>query len=96
MLVGVDGVLAGVIVMADELRRDADRIVERPRAEGADAVHAGRRAVHRPPERARRHGPEHRRDGRRRRRLPAPVAGALFQEIIDLAVILNALRALRG
>ena len=25
-----------------------------------------------------------------------PVAGALFQEIIDLAVILNALRALRG
>jgi heavy metal translocating P-type ATPase len=26
----------------------------------------------------------------------APVAGALFQEVIDLAVILNALRALRG
>jgi cation transport ATPase len=25
-----------------------------------------------------------------------PVAGALFQEAIDLAVILNALRALRG
>jgi hypothetical protein len=25
-----------------------------------------------------------------------PVAGALFQELIDLAVILNALRALRG
>ncbi len=25
-----------------------------------------------------------------------PVAGALFQEVIDLAVILNALRALRG
>jgi cation transport ATPase len=25
-----------------------------------------------------------------------PVAGALFQEVIDVAVILNALRALRG
>ncbi len=25
-----------------------------------------------------------------------PVAGALFQEVIDLAVIINALRALRG
>ena len=25
-----------------------------------------------------------------------PIAGALFQEAIDLAVILNALRALRG
>ena len=25
-----------------------------------------------------------------------PVAGALFQEVVDLAVILNALRALRG
>ena len=25
-----------------------------------------------------------------------PIAGALFQEVIDLAVILNALRALRG
>ena len=63
----------------------------------ADAVHTGRRAlVHRAPERARRHGAQHRRDGRRGRRLPPPVAGALFQEAIDLAVILNALRALRG
>jgi cation transport ATPase len=26
----------------------------------------------------------------------APVAGALFQEAVDVAVILNALRALRG
>jgi cation transport ATPase len=25
-----------------------------------------------------------------------PIAGALFQEAVDLAVILNALRALRG
>jgi cation transport ATPase len=25
-----------------------------------------------------------------------PLAGAIFQEVIDLAVILNALRALRG
>jgi cation transport ATPase len=28
--------------------------------------------------------------------LLVPVAGALFQEAIDVAVILNALRALRG
>ena len=34
VLVAVDGHLAGVIVMADELRPDADRIVERLRAEG--------------------------------------------------------------
>ncbi len=27
--------------------------------------------------------------------VPPPVAGALFQEVIDLAVIVNALRALR-
>jgi P-type E1-E2 ATPase len=34
VLVGVDGRLGGVIVMADELRPDAMRIVERLRAEG--------------------------------------------------------------
>jgi heavy metal translocating P-type ATPase len=34
VLVGVDGHVAGVIVMADEPRQDADRIVERLRAEG--------------------------------------------------------------
>ncbi|WP_372790468.1 heavy metal translocating P-type ATPase [Paraconexibacter sp.] len=34
ILVGIDGVPAGVIVLADELRPDADRIVERLRAEG--------------------------------------------------------------
>jgi heavy metal translocating P-type ATPase len=34
VLVAVDGHLAGVIVMADELKPDADRIVERLRAEG--------------------------------------------------------------
>jgi heavy metal translocating P-type ATPase len=34
VLVAVDGQLAGLIVMADELRPDADRIVERLRAEG--------------------------------------------------------------
>jgi heavy metal translocating P-type ATPase len=34
VLVGVDGHLGGVIVMADELRPDADRVVERLRAEG--------------------------------------------------------------
>jgi heavy metal translocating P-type ATPase len=195
VLVGVDGHLGGVIVMADELRPDADRIVERLRAEGvrhiamvsgdrrsvaerigrelgvdrvyaeqspeeklevvrrlradpelcpvimvgdgvndapalaladagiamgaagatvssetadavitvdrvdriADAVHTGRRALH-----------------IARQSVLAgmglsliamavaafgylpPVAGALFQEVIDLAVILNALRALRG
>ena len=195
VLVGVDGHVGGVIVMADELRPDARQIVERLRAEGirhvamvsgdrrsaadrvgrdlgvdrvyaeqspeqklevverlradpnlrpvimvgdgindapalaladlgiamgaagatvssetadavitvdrvdrvADAVHAGRRAVH-----------------IARQSVLAgmglsiaamvvaafgylpPVAGALFQEVIDLAVILNALRALRG
>ena len=34
VVVGIDGHVAGVIVMADELRPDADRIVERLRAEG--------------------------------------------------------------
>jgi heavy metal translocating P-type ATPase len=34
VLVGIDGRLAGVIVMADELRPDAHRIVERLRGEG--------------------------------------------------------------
>jgi heavy metal translocating P-type ATPase len=38
VLVGVDGAPAGVIVMADELRPDADRIVERLRAEGVRHV----------------------------------------------------------
>jgi len=34
VVVAIDGHIAGVIVMADELRPDADRIVERLRAEG--------------------------------------------------------------
>ena len=38
MLVGVDGALAGVIVMADELRPDAERIVQRLRSEGVRHV----------------------------------------------------------
>jgi len=38
VLVGVDGRLAGIIVMADELRPDASRIVERLRAEGIQHV----------------------------------------------------------
>ena len=38
VMVGVDGRLAGVIVMADELRPDAKRIVERLRAEGVRHV----------------------------------------------------------
>jgi heavy metal translocating P-type ATPase len=38
VLVGVDGRLAGVIVMADEVRPDAYRIVERLRAEGVRHV----------------------------------------------------------
>jgi heavy metal translocating P-type ATPase len=38
VLVGVDGVLAGTIVMADELRPDAERIVDRLRAEGVRHV----------------------------------------------------------
>ena len=46
VLVGVDGQVAGVIVMADELRPDADRIVERLRAEGDPPRRDG---VRRPP-----------------------------------------------
>jgi len=38
VLVGVDGHVGGVIVMSDELRPDADRIVERLRAEGVRHV----------------------------------------------------------
>ncbi len=38
VLVGIDGHLGGVIVMADELRPDADRIVERLRSEGVRHV----------------------------------------------------------
>ena len=38
MLVGVDGVVAGVIVMADELRPDALHIVEALRSEGVRHV----------------------------------------------------------
>jgi heavy metal translocating P-type ATPase len=195
VLVGVDGAVAGVIVMADELRPDADRIVERLRGEGvrhvamvsgdrrsvaerigrelgvdrvyaeqtpedklevvhdlradralrpvvmvgdgindapalaladlgiamgaagatvssetadavitvdrvdrvADAVHAGRRAL-----RIARQsvlagmGLSIAAMGVAAAGYLPPVAGALFQEVIDLAVILNALRALRG
>lgn len=38
VVVAIDGHVAGVIVMADELRSDADRIVERLRAEGVRHV----------------------------------------------------------
>jgi len=38
VVVAIDGHVAGVIVMADELRPDADRIVERLRAEGIGHV----------------------------------------------------------
>jgi heavy metal translocating P-type ATPase len=38
VLVGIDGHVGGVIVMSDELRPDADRIVERLRAEGVRHV----------------------------------------------------------
>jgi P-type E1-E2 ATPase len=38
VMVGVDGHVAGVIVMADDLRPDATRIVERLRAEGVRYV----------------------------------------------------------
>lgn len=195
VVVGIGGHLGGVIVMADELRPDADRIVERLRAEGvrhvamvsgdrrsvaerigrelgvdrvyadqspeqklevverlradpalgpvvmvgdgvndapalaladlgiamgaagatvssetadavitvdrvdrvADAIHTGRRAVHI----ARQSvlagmGLSLAAMGVAAFGYLPPVAGALFQEVIDLAVILNALRALRG
>jgi heavy metal translocating P-type ATPase len=195
VLVGIDGHVAGVIVMADELRPEAERIVERLRAEGirhvamasgdrrsvaerigrelgvdrvyadqspeeklevvrrlradpelspvimvgdgvndapalaladlgiamgaggatvssdtadavitvdrvdrvADAVHTGRRSLHI----ARQSvlagmGLSLAAMGVAAAGYLPPVAGALFQEVIDLAVILNALRALRG
>jgi heavy metal translocating P-type ATPase len=195
VLVAIDGHVGGVIVMADELRPDADRIVERLRAEGvrhvamvsgdrrsvaerigreigvdrvyseqspedklevvrrlravpelrpvimvgdgvndapalaladlgiamgaagatvssetadavitvdridrvADAVHTGRRSLHI----ARQSvlagmGLSLAAMGVAAAGYLPPVAGALFQEVIDLAVILNALRALRG
>jgi P-type E1-E2 ATPase len=38
VLVGIDGALAGVIVMGDELRPDAERIVQRLRSEGVRHV----------------------------------------------------------
>jgi heavy metal translocating P-type ATPase len=38
VLVGIDGTLVGVIVMADDLRPDAERIVQRLRAEGVRHV----------------------------------------------------------
>jgi heavy metal translocating P-type ATPase len=38
VLVGIDGALAGVMVMADELRPDAERIVQRLRSEGVRHV----------------------------------------------------------
>lgn len=60
--VAVDDHLAGVIVMADELRPHATGIVARPRSEGIRHV--------------------------------AMISGD--RGSIDLAVILNALRALRG
>jgi heavy metal translocating P-type ATPase len=195
VLVGIDGHVGGVIVMADELRPDAEQLVERLRAEGvrhiamvsgdrrsvaerigrdlgvdrvyaeqspeqklmvveslrddpdlrpiimvgdgvndapalaladlgiamgaagatvssetadavitvdrvdrvADAVHAGRRAVHI----ARQSvivgmGLSLAAMGVAALGYLPPVAGAIFQEVIDLAVIMNALRALRG
>ena len=195
ILVGIDGHLGGVIVMADELRPDADGIVQRLRAEGvrhvamvsgdrrsvaervgrelgvdrvyselsperklavvksirddadlrpvimvgdgvndapalaladlgiamgaagatvssetadavitvdridrvADAVHAGRRAVHIARESVLAGmGLSIAAMGFAAAGYLPPVAGALLQEVIDLAVILNALRALRG
>jgi heavy metal translocating P-type ATPase len=195
VLVGVDGAPAAVIVMADELRPDADRIVDRLRAQGirhvamvsgdrpsvaqrignllnvdrvyadqspedkldvvralredeqlspvimvgdgvndapalaladlgiamgaagatissetadavitvdrvdrvADAVHTGRRALHIARESVLvGMGLSIAAMGVAAAGYLPPVAGALFQELIDLAVILNALRALRG
>ena len=58
--------------------------------------HRPPRAPHRARERPRRHRPVARRHGRRRLRLPAAGRGALLQELIDVAVILNALRGLAG
>ena len=67
VLVGIDGHVGGVIVMADELRPDADRIVERLRAEGHPPCRDG---IRRPPLRRRADRPRTRSRPRLRRAVP--------------------------
>jgi hypothetical protein len=63
------------------------------RARGRVLPHQPAHAPHRAAERRRRHGVVARRHGVRRRRPALAVAGAVTQEIIDVAAVLNALRA---
>ena len=60
---------AGATVVLRDRRRGHHRRPRRPRRRRRSRRPS--RALHRAPERARRHGAQHRRDGRRRRRLPA-------------------------
>ena len=75
-------------------RRRAHRRSSRPARRSGR--HRPPHPPHRPPERRRRHRPVARRHGRRRVGYLPPAWGALLQEVIDVAVILNALRALAG
>ena len=92
--VGIAMGAAGATVSSEA----ADAVITVDRVDRvADAVHAGRRALHiaRQSVLAGMGLSVAAMAGAAAGYLP-PVAGALFQEAIDLAVILNALRALRG
>ena len=81
----------------DGLSETADAVIPVDRVDRvADAVGSAGARWDRPPERARGHRPELRAMGFAAFGFIPPVAGALLQEGIDVAVILNALRALRG
>ena len=74
---------ADVVIVLDRLDRVADAIMI-----------ARTRVLDRRAERRRRDGALGRGHAARHDRLLPPVAGAIFQEVIDVAVVLNALRAL--
>ena len=92
--VGIAMGAAGATVASET----ADAVIMSDRIDGVvEAIQIGRRSLgDRTPEHHRRHGPLARRDGFAAAGLITPVAGALLQEAIDVAVIVNALRALRA
>ena len=88
--VGIAMGVAGATIASETA--DAVIVVDASTAWPTPWRSAGARS-HRRPERHRRPRPQPRRHGLRGLRLSA--FGAIFQEVIDVAVILNALRALR-
>ena len=92
--VGIAMGAAGATVASET----ADAVVVRDRIDGVvEAIQIGRRSLEiAPSERHRRHRPLTHGDDVCSRGLITPVAGALLQEVIDVAVIVNALRALRA